>query len=187
MASTGGSQKTTGCILAPRASPAGPGGILEPGGDAAVGTFLRALYFAAVLVGSARLLNRATLVSKKPYDFAVNVAFGTLAGTAVLMPGALWRGTAAIAALTLFAWAANALSARYPAVDRILAGQPVPLVAHGQLLPENLRRMRISARELRARLNEMKIADVADVEMAEIEPDGHLGVVEAPSGRSGPT
>jgi uncharacterized membrane protein YcaP (DUF421 family) len=150
-----------------------------------VDAFLRALYFAAVLVLSARVLNRATLVSRRPYDFAVNVAFGTLAGTAVLMPGALWRGTAAIAGLTVFAWSLSALSVRYPAVDRVLAGRPVPVVAQGRILEANLRRMRMSERELLGRLREMKIAAVSDVELAEIEPDGHLGVIEARPGPGG--
>lgn len=138
----------------------------------------RALWFASLLVIAARLLNRATLVSKKPYTFAVNVTFGTVAGHAILMGDhPVWEGSAAIAALTFFAWATDALAARFPRVHTVLAGKPVPLVRSGQPIRASMEQLRTTESDLRMHLRHLRIASVSDVEFAEMEPDGKIGVV----------
>ena len=138
----------------------------------------RALWFAALLVVAARLLNRATLVSKKPYTFAVNVTFGTVAGHSIVSGNhPLWEGTVAIAALTFFAWATDLVAAHFPAVHTLLAGKPVPLVRGGRPIRESLHQLRMTEEDLRVHLRHLQIARVADVEFAEMEPDGKLGIV----------
>ncbi len=140
--------------------------------------FLRAVYYVALLAIIARLLNRRVLQTDKPYYFAVNVTYGTLAGSAILKPDlSLWDGTLPFIALSLFVWLVDLAAARWPALKRLVAGSPIRLVEDGKTVTANLRRLHMTDADLQARLREMKVAAVADVEMAEMETDGRLGLV----------
>lgn len=146
---------------------------------------LRALWFAGMIVLSARLLNRSNLLSNNPYNFAVNVTFGTVAGASILQVGRpIWDGTLAIAGLTLFAWAANALATRSERFHRLLAGETVPLVRRGEVVQAGLDRLRMSRGDLRRQLRHMRLGGLADIEAATMDPAGQLGVVERPSGQA---
>lgn len=137
----------------------------------------RTLWFAILLVVAARVLNRRTLMSGKPFDFVVNVAYGTLAGTAILSPAVpMWSGTIAIIVLTAFAWLMNILAAS-PAGARLLVGSAMPLVEQGKVRTDSLRRLHMTEASLREQLREYKVASVADVELAVLNTDGKLGVV----------
>lgn len=157
----------------PHASPT-PG----PGSLAVMDYAARTLWYALLLLAAARVLNRRTLVSDKPWDFAVNVTYGTLAGSAILNRSTpVWGGTAAIAALTVFAWLANAATARWSWVSAALAGRAVTLVRQGRVQQDNLRRLHMTEADLRAKLREAQVGDLADVELAELETDGRFGIV----------
>ena len=138
---------------------------------------LRALWFAIVLVISARVLSRSTLVSKTPYNFAVNVTFGTLAGSAILQAShPIWQGTVAIGTLTIFAWVANWLAAAQPRVRALLSGKPVALVRGGRTVQPGLDSLRMTTDDLHMHLRQLQVANVADVEAADMYPDGKLGL-----------
>jgi len=138
----------------------------------------RAAYFAFVLLLAARVLDRHSLASEKPYDFAINITFGTLAGAGILdLRIPIAATTAAIAVLTAFGLAASALAYRLPQLQPWLVGRPVVIVRHGQPVPAGLRRLHMTEADLVAKLREQHIGKVEEVERAEIEPDGGLGVV----------
>ena len=142
---------------------------------------LRTLWYALLLLVVARLLNRRTLVSEKPSDFAVNVTYGTLAGTGIASRGVpVWGGTLAIATLTLFAWALNTAGSRYRRMAGVLAGRPITLVRTGRPLAHNPRRIHMTAADLGAKLRDLKQATLGDVELAFLETDGRIGVVPRP-------
>ncbi len=140
--------------------------------------FLHAIYYVALLALIARLLNPRVLQTDKPYYFAVNVTFGTLAGALILKPDlSLLDGTLPFVALSLFVWLLDLAAARWPAVKRLAAGSPIRLVEDGKPVAANLRRLHMTDADLQARLRELKVAAVADVEMAEMETGGRLGLV----------
>jgi uncharacterized membrane protein YcaP (DUF421 family) len=140
--------------------------------------FARALYYAVLLAGTARLLNRRVTASDLPYDFAVNVTYGTVAGGAVLTRSiSLPDGTLAIAGLTLFVWVVEKAAARWPAVHRLAAGRPTPLIRDGRVVTESLRQVHMTEADLRGKLRELKVAAVADVALAEMETDGRIGLI----------
>ena len=140
--------------------------------------FLHAVYYVALLAIIARLLNRRVLQTDKPYYFAVNVTYGTLAGGAILKPDLSLRdGTLPFVALSLFVWLVDLAAARWPAVKRLVAGSPIRLVEDGKIVAGNLRRLHMTDADLQAQLRELKVAAVADVALAEMETDGRLGLV----------
>lgn len=59
-------------------------------------------------------------------------------------------------------------------------GEPTMLIYQGKLLEHNLYRKRLSAEQLLSKLRSQMIFDLADVEMAVLEPEGMLSVLRFP-------
>lgn len=73
----------------------------------------------------------------------------------------------------LFDW----LGFRFPALEKWLQPAPLLVVQHGRILWRNMRLELLSEEELRAKLREHGIQEIAEVEKALIEPDGQVTVV----------
>ena len=138
----------------------------------------RTVWYGLMLWAIARWLNRRTLATERPYDFAVNMLFGTIAGDSVLFHRVpLWGGTVCLVVLALALRLAEDALRRFPALGTLVVGTPVPLASAGQVVSPNLRRVHLTEADLRAKLREAKIGDIADVELAQLEVDGKIGII----------
>jgi uncharacterized membrane protein YcaP (DUF421 family) len=70
----------------------------------------------------------------------------------------------------LFSW----LSFRYRGAGRVLEGRPLELVREGELVHDNLRKTRISQRELLSQLRAKGKDDLQQVRAAYLEPNGQM-------------
>lgn len=61
--------------------------------------------------------------------------------------------------------------------ERLLEGDPVPLVRDGHVDQEACDRHRVTERELGTALRKQGVADLVDVRLAMLEPDGTISVV----------
>ncbi len=80
-------------------------------------------------------------------------------------------------------WAAY----RFPAARRLIEPPALPLVRNGRILQRNLRREYITVDELRAKLREHGIEDLADVRAAFLESDGEVSVLSRRGGKVKPS
>ena len=80
---------------------------------------------------------------------------------------------------TIIGWnvAIDWLAYRYPRARRMLEPPALPLVRDGRILHRNLRREYITIDELRAKLREHGVEDVAEVKTARLESDGEISVL----------
>lgn len=97
-------------------------------------------------------------------------------------------GDGAILVGTLIGWTmfSDWLAYRFPAVQKLLEPPPLLLVRRGRLMPRNLRAELITESELRSKLREKGVADLAEVERAYIESDGEISVIRRPRATSAP-
>lgn len=65
--------------------------------------------------------------------------------------------------------------------ERLLEGTPVPLVRDGRVDEQAAERHRITEQELGTALRKQGVAEVADVRLAVLEPDGTISVVRRES------
>jgi uncharacterized membrane protein YcaP (DUF421 family) len=81
---------------------------------------------------------------------------------------------------TIIGWnvAIDWFAYRFPAARRILEPQPVRLVRHGRILHRNLRREFLTVDELKAKLREHGVAELAEVSAAYMESDGEVSVIK---------
>ena len=80
---------------------------------------------------------------------------------------------------TIIGWnvAIDWLAFRFPQARRLLEPAALPLVRNGVVLHRNLRREYITLDELRAKLREHGVADLAEVKAARLESDGEISVL----------
>jgi uncharacterized membrane protein YcaP (DUF421 family) len=126
-----------------------------------------------------RLLGKRMMAQLPPMDRVAGIAPGTVAGSAAItrtIPS--WAGVLAIGAFAAFAWGTGWASVAYPSLRRWLMGKPRALVVGEHVDAEGMRQPGLSSEDLWTRLRELKIRDLADVELAELERDGKLRVVE---------
>ncbi len=129
----------------------------------------------AHLIGVRRVSQVSVLELTLLNSLAIVVAIGALApafslGSAAIICG-LWLGLLLLERYAL---------TRSRAVRQSLQGDPVMLIYHGKILEHNLHRKRISAEQLLSKLRTQSIFDLAEVDMAVLEPDGTLSVLRNP-------
>ena len=74
------------------------------------------------------------------------------------------------------------MSYRYRWFARFSEPRVVPLVRHGSVLGENLRREMLTLDELKSQLREGGVESIRDVKHARLESDGHISIIKyAPS------
>jgi uncharacterized membrane protein YcaP (DUF421 family) len=95
-------------------------------------------------------------------------------------------GVLLVAVIVFWAWAVDALSYRFPAVERLVKPRPLPLVREGRPLWGNLRKELVTMHELESQLREQGVEDIGQVKEARMESDGRLSVVTRDAGRHEP-
>jgi uncharacterized membrane protein YcaP (DUF421 family) len=70
------------------------------------------------------------------------------------------------------------LGYRFKPVRRVLAGPPVVLVEHGELVESNLRRNRLTREDLAEEMRLQQIASFDDIRWAVLEANGRISFIE---------
>lgn len=68
------------------------------------------------------------------------------------------------------------LAYRFPAFEKILEPEPLPVVRDGKLIRRNLRAEYITPDEVHSQLRQQEVHDISEVALAYLEPDGGLSV-----------
>lgn len=90
-------------------------------------------------------------------------------------------GVLLVAVVVFWAWFLDFLAFHSLTVQRLVIPPKVALVRDGKLLLKNMRRELVTREELATMLREHGIADLAQVRVAYLEPDGQLSVLTVDS------
>jgi uncharacterized membrane protein YcaP (DUF421 family) len=141
---------------------------------------LRATFVFLLILIVTRAVGRRELSSLEPFDLILLVVIGDLVQQGVTQSDYSLTGATIVivtlAALTvLTAW----LSFRFRRLRPVLEGEPVVLVADGQILERALKRERITADELGAEARQQQIGSLRDVRFAVLETSGKISFVQS--------
>ena len=142
---------------------------------------IRTAVFYLVLVGSVRLMGKRQVGQMEPSEFVVTMLLANLA--AIPMGGGdtpAYRGLIPILTVLGLELLLSGICVGSVPVRRLLCGKPVILVQDGTILPENLRRTRVTLDELSGLLREKQVLDVRTVQYAILETNGNLSVFVYP-------
>lgn len=67
------------------------------------------------------------------------------------------------------------LELKFNIVEKIMTGKSIVIIQNGQLVPENLRKLRFTVDKLEMQLRTQGISKISDVKTATLEPNGQLG------------
>jgi uncharacterized membrane protein YcaP (DUF421 family) len=145
--------------------------------EEAAAVVLSATGMYAGLLVLVRLAGRRLVAALSTYDLAAGIGLGAIVGRTILgYTPSLPAGAIGFATLFVLHTATRAL-ARNPAVDGLLGSAPVLVIREGAVLPDALRRARLSEEDLRAALRRAGIGSYADVGAAVLERTGTVSVL----------
>lgn len=125
-----------------------------------------------------RLLGKRELGQMTPFEFVVLVVMGDLIQQGVTQTDySLTGATLAIATFAFWGVVLSWMSYLWPRAEGVLEGEPRVLVRSGELLRDNLKRDRLTQREVESEMRQAGIATMADVAWAILEPNGKISFI----------
>lgn len=126
-----------------------------------------------------RAAGNRTLSKLNAFDLVVTVALGSILATILLNEEvALAEGMTAFAVLIALQFAVTWSSVRFGWVQRLVTGEPTLLLHAGRMLPQAMRRARVTGDEIRAAVREAGIQTLSDAQAVVMETDGSISVVK---------
>lgn len=138
-----------------------------------------AAYIALILI--LRLSGKRTLAKLNAFDFVVTIALGsTLASVITSSTLALVDGLVALGLLVGMQFLVTSASVRWPRFNSVVKAEATLLARRGELLPQAMRRQRITRDEVQAAIRQSGGRDLADADAVFLETDGTLTVTRVP-------
>jgi uncharacterized membrane protein YcaP (DUF421 family) len=134
------------------------------------------VFFLILLV--TRAVGRRELSTMEPFDLILLVVIGDLVQQGVTQSDySLTGSTTVISTLAVLTVATAYLSFRVRRLRPLLEGDPIVLVADGQIVERALRRQRITVDELGAEARQAQIGSLREVRYAVLETNGKISFV----------
>jgi uncharacterized membrane protein YcaP (DUF421 family) len=136
---------------------------------------LRATFVFFLILVVTRAVGRRELSRMEPFDLILLVVIGDLVQQGVTQSDySLTGATTVIATLAVLTVLTAYVSFRVKALRPVLEGNPIVLVADGEILDRNLRGQRVTREEVRAEARQQGIGSLADVRFAILETNGKI-------------
>lgn len=137
-----------------------------------------AAYVSLVLV--LRISGKRTLATLNAFDLVVTVALGSTLATILLSSDVAWsEGVVALGLLVALQVVVAWSSARLPRGRSIVNARPALLVQDGTVRSDELRRQRMTERELRQAVRSSGVGSLAEVAAVVLESNGQFSVIRS--------
>lgn len=137
------------------------------------------LYLTMIVV--IRLMGKRQIGQMEPSEFVVSMMVANLATIPMEDDGiALFAGFVPILTILGVELILSYLNLKNSRIRKLLCGKPVILIENGNILQQNLRKVRISLDELTGHLREKDVLDIRSVQYAILETNGNLSVFPYP-------
>lgn len=134
------------------------------------------LYFAVTLI--MRLMGKRQIGEMQPYELVITVLIAELAAIPVAdtdIP--LLNGLIPIVILLVLQILLSEVALWSEPIRQLICGKPSILIAHGVILEQELRRLRINLNDLIEQLRNKECPNVSEVDYAILETNGQLSVI----------
>ncbi|SRR3954447_9067940 len=138
----------------------------------------RATFVFFLILVVTRAVGRRELGQMEPFDFILLIVIGDLVQQGVTQSDqSLTGATIVIATMCLLTVGTAYVSFRFRRLRPLLEGDPIVLIAGGELQERALRRQRITDDELAAEARLQQIGSLGDVRFAILESSGKISFV----------
>lgn len=140
--------------------------------------------FAILLIGT-RILGQQLISQMTTFDFIASMSIGTIAANLTFnTPIKAYNFLKAYAIFIVVTVTIAIISLKNRQARKFFAGTPTVIIQNGQLLEENMRKIRYTLDYLNQQLREKDIFNIDEVLQAMIETNGTLTVLKKPEYRS---
>jgi uncharacterized membrane protein YcaP (DUF421 family) len=144
---------------------------------------LRALILFPLALFLTRVVTRRELSSLEPFDLVLLVVLGDMLQQGITQNDQSVTGAAiVVVTLALLSVGSAYLTYRFRPLRRVMEGEPVILIANGDLVHGNLRRERITLEELAAQARLVQVPDLGSVRWAVMETNGRISFLTRQGG-----
>jgi uncharacterized membrane protein YcaP (DUF421 family) len=131
------------------------------------------------LLGLTRLMGRKEISQMTFFNFVSAISIGTLgASLAIDSSISITNGLIALIAWSAFTIFMGFLDIKSPKFRMAIEGQPIILIKKGEIMENELRKIRLDIDALNALLRKKNVFSVSDVDYAIFESDGTLSVMK---------
>lgn len=142
---------------------------------------LRSMILYLLLVLAIRLMGKRQIGEMGPSEFVVTLVISDLASVPMQDLGIpLFSGIVPILTVLAVELLFSSLSFSCIPLRKLLNGKPVILIEQGKIIPENLKRTRLTPDELSERLREKGVTDLTTISYAILETGGQISVLIHP-------
>lgn len=133
--------------------------------------------FILVMVGF-RIMGNHAVGRLTAFDLVVVIALGALMGAPLADDSLnIWMAATAVATLVFLQQLTAYLALKSKRIAKWMIGEPIMLIEHGEIIKKGLVRSRLTYENLTEELRLKGFTQVADVEMAFLEPEGQVSVI----------
>jgi uncharacterized membrane protein YcaP (DUF421 family) len=136
------------------------------------------LSFSAILVYT-RILGKQQIGQLTSFEYITGITFGSIAAALAtdIEPDKTLEHFVGLTVFAALAFLLGHISMINRPARKVIGGEPTVVVQNGQILDQNMKKMRYNLDELLMQLREKDIFRVDDVEFALLEPNGNLSVL----------
>lgn len=125
-----------------------------------------------------RIVGRRQLSSLEPFDLILLVVLGDLVQQGITQSDQSVTGTLiVISTIALLSVGVSWVSFRSAVVRKLTEGEPIVLVQDGQTIERNMRRERITLKDIQEQARAAQITSIADLQWAILENDGKISCI----------
>jgi uncharacterized membrane protein YcaP (DUF421 family) len=140
-----------------------------------IGTTTAVYLFIVIAI---RLFGKRELAQLSVIDLVFILLISNAVQNAMVGPDSSLTG-GLVAATTLFVinYLLKYLQYRFPKFGKIVQGDAIMLIYEGELIPEHLKRVRMTEEELMEAIREHGVSKIREVDLAVLEVDGNISVL----------
>ncbi len=132
-------------------------------------------YFLALFIS--RLMGRKVISQMTFFDFVIGVTIGSVTANTVLAPNGLFAGTTMLVTLASLTILMGIGYIKSVSMRKLFNSEPVVLIDKGQIVNQNMQKIRLSISDLMMMLRQKNFFNISDVGYALMETNGKLSVL----------
>ncbi|MCL1843063.1 MAG: DUF421 domain-containing protein [Defluviitaleaceae bacterium] len=124
-----------------------------------------------------RIMGKKQMAQLNFFDYVIGISIGSIAAEyAVVRSVQLAEGLTALVIFTIFSLALSQIGLKSYRGRRILDGSPSVLIENGNIIEENLQKVKLNINDLLEECRQKNIFDIKEIEFAILETSGRLSV-----------
>lgn len=136
---------------------------------------LKAVFSFMLLLTITGLIGKHINSNKNHFSFALSIVIGSIIANMAIDPSVKFKHALIVfVVLVITFYLLLILTFKNRKIKKYLSGTPTIIIENGELIEDNMRRMRLTMSDLKQRFREHSIFDIHEIETAYLEPSGQL-------------